>query len=62
MSAKPTWNYPSTNADPTQTYANDPPGIAALAVYEPTSGCERLLATTLADAGLPTRRVHPNKG
>ena len=45
---------------------NDPEGIAvltlelarlpepiALAVYEPTGGCERLLATMLAEAGLP---------
>ena len=64
----------SINAGPTQTYANDPKGIAALtlelaaqspplalAVYEPTGGYERLLATLLAEAGLPACRVHPNK-
>ena len=55
----------SVNAGPTQTYANDPEGIAALtmelarkpepialAVYEPTGGYERFLATALAEAGL----------
>ena len=74
MLANLSWNCPSTNAGPTQTYANDPEGIAALtlemtrhpepitlAAYEPTGGYERFLATTLAEAGVPTRRVHPNK-
>ena len=68
MSARPSWNCPSTNAGPTQTYANDPQGIAALTlelarhpepialVCEPTGGYERLLATLLAAC-----RVHPNK-
>ena len=64
----------SISAGPTQIYANDPEGIAALtlelaaqspplalAVYEPTGGYERLLATMLAEAGVPARRVHPNK-
>ena len=62
------------NAAPTQTYANDPEGIAALTlelarqpepialvVYEPTGGYERLLATLLTEAGVPARRAHPNK-
>ena len=64
----------SINAGPTQTYANDPQGIAALtleparhperialAVYEPTGGYERLLATMLAEAGVPACRLHPNR-
>ena len=64
----------SISAGPTQTYANDPEGIAALTlelaaqsppialtVYEPTGGYERLLATMLAESGLPACRVHPNK-
>ena len=74
MSAKPIRNCPSTNVGPTQTYANEPQCIAArtlelarqpepiaLAVYEPTGGYERLLATMLAEAGLPASRLHPNK-
>ena len=74
MSAKPSRNCPSTNVGPTQTYANEPQCIAALiwncpasrnpsalAVYEPTGGYERLLATMLAEAGLPASRLHPNK-
>ena len=32
-----------------------------MAVYEPTGGYERLLATLLAEAGVLARRVHPNK-
>ena len=60
---------------PIQTYPNDPEGIAALtlelsrqpkpialAVYEPTGGYERPLATLLAEAGLPACRVHPKQG
>ena len=30
-------------------------------MYEPTGGYERLLATLLAEARVPARRVHPNK-
>ena len=71
---KPNDRTPQINAGPTQTYANDPEGIAALtlelacqpepialAVYEPTGGYERPLTTALAEAGVPARRVHPNR-
>ena len=64
----------SINAGPTQTYPNDPEGIAALtlelarqpepialAVHEPTGGYERPLAEALAAAGLLTRRVNANR-
>ena len=37
------------------------PEPIALAVYEPTGGYERLLATMLAEAGLPASRLHPDK-
>ena len=55
MSASPTRNCTSAPAPlkPTPT----PRKASALAVYEPTSGYERLLA----EAGPPARRVHPNK-
>ena len=64
----------SISAGPAITCANAPEGIAvltlglarqpepiALVVYEPTGGYERILATTLAEAGVPGERVHPNK-
>ena len=42
--ASSTWNCPSTNASPTQTYANDPEGIAALTL----------------ELSINQRRPHPN--
>ena len=74
MTASPTWNCTSTPAPlkPTPTTRK----ASALAVYEPTSGYERLLAEagrpvrrvyahdifpTARARGRPSRRVHPNK-
>ncbi len=59
-------------AGPSQRFANDPEGIAALldwlgpqciaqVVYEPTGGYELPLAEALREAGLPAHRAHPNR-
>lgn len=62
----------SVAGGPSRRFANSEPAIAGLVkwlgdqpvlwvVYEPTGGYERLLAQTLAAAGLPAHRAHPNR-